>query len=338
MSLQKVAEHAGVSIATVSRVVNGSEAVKGATRKRVLAALKELNYTPNLYARNLVSGQSNLFGMIVSNLTNPFFADLYHQLETFATRAGFELLLANTNYDEARFANALKLMVGRRVEGIAIAVSAFLPPETARLIAAQIPVVCFNTGNGIPGVTRIRLDARKGLGQLVDYLHSLGHRKLAYIGHSDHFETTLERKDTFIERARAHDMEYTTLNVLRGDSWEEGRDAVRRLISLGFDASGIVCVNDITAVGVLRELKSQNISVPDDVSVTGFDNVSVGQFSCPSLTTAVIPRDQIAEIMFKILTKEAPVRDDDYGVETDIIIRESTGPYRGRGIISAQKA
>ena len=335
MRLEDVARRAKVSVSTVSRVVNNQEAVRPATRRRVLNAIGELNYTPNLQARTLVSGQSKILGIIVSNLKNPFFVDVFHLFEAYATAQGYELLLANTNYDPERLAQSIRLMLGRCVAGIAIAVSEMLPKETAEIIAARTPVVCFNTGEGQPDLEHIRLDSRKGMRKLVEHLYSMGHRRMAYIGHEHVFKTTDERRSTFTEVAETLGIEHIELPIVSQDGWKEGRDAVRLLVDRGFDASGIVCVNDITAFGVLRELHTRGIRVPEEVSVTGFDNVDVSQFACPSLTTAHIPCDEVAQMMIKALIAKPGEAVGNYTVDPEIIVRESTGPYGGCGVVSA---
>jgi DNA-binding LacI/PurR family transcriptional regulator len=334
MRLEDVAKKTNVSVSTVSRVVNGLQNVNAATRKKVLAALEEMKYTPNLQARSLVSGQDKTIGIIVSNLSNPFFVDLTHLVELYAQNSGFEVLLANTNYDPDRLQRVLKMMLGRRVAGLAIAVSEALPKEMINAVASRIPVVCFNSGEGNEDLSRIHLNASKGIKGIVEHLHSLGHRRMAYIGHQRSLKTTEERRTAFLECTEKLGVESVTLGFVEQDSWEGGRDAVRQLAQLGFDASAIVSVNDITALGVLRELRNRNVRVPEDVSVTGFDNIAISEFACPSLTTVHIPRDQVARMMLRMLTAVAGdgTVSKEYSVDPDIVIRESVGPFNGGGM------
>lgn len=338
MRLEDVAKRANVSISTVSRVVNDTNTVSGATRRRVLAALEELNYTPNLQARLLVSGQSNILGIIVSNLENPFFVDLFHRLETHSANAGYELIVANTNYEPTRLAETLRMMRGRCVTGIAIAASETLPREVYELLAAKTPVICINTNEALPGLSHIRVDARSGMRKLVVHLASLGHRRLAYLFHERTYTGgTDERRATFEETCDAHDVEYVHVPMPSRESWEDGRNAMRKLSSLGFDASGIVCVNDMTALSVLRALRDHGIRCPEQVSVTGFDNIPIAHLSCPSLTTASIASDNIAAMIFKTLTAAPSAAATDSTFDPELIVRESTGPYRGCGFLSAKR-
>jgi len=337
MGLEDVAKLAKVSVSTVSRVVNETNTVSSATRRRVLAALEELNYTPNLQARLLVSGQSNILGIIVSNLENPFFVDLFHRLEARAARAGYEVLVANTNYESERLAEMLRMMRGRCVSGIAIAASETLPREVSELLAAMTPVICINTNEALPGLSHIRVDARSGMQKLIGHLASLGHRKLAYLRHERTYTGgTDERRVAFEETCAAHEIEYVHVPMPTRESWEDGRNAVHKLISLGFDASGIVCVNDMTALSVLRALRDHGIRCPEQVSVTGFDNIPIAHLTCPSLTTASITSDNIASMIFNTLTAEPNAAATDSTFDPELIVRESTGPYRGCGLLSAK--
>jgi len=338
MRLEDVAKRAKVSISTVSRVVNDTNTVSGATRRRVLEALEELNYTPNLQARLLVSGQSNLLGIIVSNLENPFFVDLFHRLETHSARAGYELIVANTNYEPDRLAELLRMMRGRCVTGIAIAASETLPREVSELLASKTRVICVNTNVALPGLSHIRVDARSGMQKLVNHLASLGHRRLAYLHHERTYTGgTDERRLAFEETCNTHDVEYLHVPMPSRESWEDGRNAIRKLRTLGFDASGIVCVNDMTALSVLRALRDQGIRCPEQISVTGFDNIPIAHLSCPSLTTASIASESIAAMIFKTLTAAADAEATDSTFEPELIVRESTGTFRGCGFLSAKR-
>jgi LacI family transcriptional regulator len=303
----------------------------------VLAVLEELNYTPNLQARLLVSGQSNILGIVVSNLENPFFVDLFHRLEGHAAKAGYELIVANTNYDPARLAKILRMMRGRCVTGIAIAASETLPREVSEMLAAKIPVICINTNQALQGLSHIRVDARSGMRKLVGHLASLGHRRLAYL-HHERTSTggTDERCLAFEETCAMHNVEYVHVPMNSRESWEDGRNAMRKLSGLGFDASGIVCVNDMTALSVLRALRDEGVLCPEEVSVTGFDNIPIAHLSCPSLTTASIASDSIAAMIFKTLVSVPGSAATDSSFHPELIVRESTGPYRGCGFLTAK--
>lgn len=332
LRLEDVAKIADVSISTVSRVVNGIPTVNDATRKRVLKALETANYYPNLQARSLVVGHTNIIGVIVSNLLNPFFVDVFHAIEHDARKYGYEVLVANTDYDPEYLAAHIRLMIGRRVAGIALVVSEELPPVINELLKAGIPTAVYDVGATYKGITNVRFDNRKGMSQIVEYLTSLGHRRIAYIGVWSSLLPTDDRKLVFAERSKEYGIEAKYFNVaLRGNELEGARAAVREVKESKFEPTAIVCVNDIMAIGVLRELREHGISVPDDISVTGFDNIEFSEFTSPSLTTIDIPREEIGHKMFSAIV---PGRDhkvgtvDNYLLRPELVVRESTGVAR----------
>lgn len=335
MRLLDIAKKAKVSVSTVSRVVNGQEPVKATTRKRVMSVLEEMHYYPNLQARSLVAGNSKTLGVVVSNLENPFFVDVFHILEQEAQKQGYEIFVANTNYDPERLAAGIRLALGRKVAALAIVVSETIPAGIEDFLRIDIPVAFFDVVRPLQNrnMSRVRFDYRRGMQQLVEHLHGLGHRRMAYIGHPLHLGPTDERKEAFIETAQRLNVESTYLTVLDRDGFQGGCDAARELQRSGFDATAVLCVNDITAVGVLRELRNRGISVPEDVSVTGFDNIGLSAFCCPSLTTINIPRERIARILFRNLMLD-PSTLPEHGIESvvdpELIVRESTGPARNK--------
>ena len=182
MNLEQVARRAKVSTATVSRVLNNASVVKTSTRARVVKAIEELKYHPNLHARNLAGGKSKTIGMIVSNMENPFFFDIYKTVESDAHAAGFEVVVANTDYRSEQLVASIRLMIGRRVAGLAAVVSEMEPALIEELTDSNIPVVFYDVGAPRQNITNIRVNYRRGIDKVIDYLHSLGHRRLGLRG------------------------------------------------------------------------------------------------------------------------------------------------------------
>jgi LacI family transcriptional regulator len=329
LRLEDVAKHARVSVSTVSRVVRGLSTVKPSTRKRVLKVLDELKYYPDLQARSLVVGGSRTIGVIVSNLENPFFVDIFHSIEEQAHRANFEILLANTNYNPELLVNSTRLMLGRRVAALAMVVSEALPPIIGELTCGRLPVAFFDVGTPGKKTTNVHFDYLRGMTQVVDHLYSLGHRRMAYIGHPLTLRATDERKDSFMANVTARKLPFKYVTVPQQDGFAGGREAVRELSKSDFKPTAILCVNDITAIGVIRELRNRGFSVPQDISVTGFDNIGISEFYNPSITTVHVPREKIGHLMFSGITSQTP--DDagrEYLVDPELLVRESTGPVK----------
>jgi len=329
MNLEEVAKRAGVSTATVSRVLNNLDVVKGATRARVLKAVAELNYHPNLHARTLAGGKSHSIGMIVSNLENPFFLDIFRQLDGEARAAGYEVVVANTDYDAEQLVRSVRLMIGRRVAGLAVIVSEMDPRLVDELVQAHIPCVFYDVGVARKNITNIRVDYRRGIERIVEYLHDLGHTRLAFIGHHATLGPTSERERAFIETVEKYGPAVEWRTLADRDGLEGGRQATRQLLASGFQPTALICVNDFTALGALRELRDQGLRAPQDVSLTGFDNIRLSEYCDPPLTTVDIPRDQIGRLAFAALNPEeergrAPGRE--LVIEPQVVLRRSTGP------------
>jgi LacI family transcriptional regulator len=328
MNLEHVAKRARVSTATVSRVLNNASVVKTSTRVRVMKAIEELKYHPNLHARQLAGGTSRTLGVILSNMENPFFFDIYKTVELDARANGFEVVVANTDYRSEQLVASIRLMIGRRVSGLAVIVSEMDPALIEELNDSGIPVVFYDVGAPRRNITNIRVDYRRGTDKVVDYLHSLGHRRLGFVGHHAVLGPINERVRSVMDAvARYPGIE--AKNAADADTLEGGRQATRALLATGFMPTALICVNDVMAVGALRELRERGIRVPQDMSVTGFDNVRLSEFCFPALTTVHIPRDRIGHIICKRLMPD-PDRPDageqEIVIDPEFVLRDSTGP------------
>ncbi|MCZ2147629.1 MAG: LacI family transcriptional regulator [Bryobacterales bacterium] len=327
MSLQEVARRAGVSTATVSRVMNNKAVVKSATRNRVMRVVTELNYHPNLLARTLAGGRSRTLGMILSNMENPFFLDIYRVVEALARARGYEVVAANTGYRREQLPAILRMMIGRRVAGLALVVSEMDSSFLNEVKESKTPAVFYDAGAACRSVHNIRINYRPGIERMVDYLRDLGHRKFAFIGHHSALGPMSEREVTFVETVKRFDTEWRT--AADEDGLEGGRQAARSLLQSGFQPTAIICVNDFMAVGVLRELRDRGLRVPQDVSVTGFDNIKLSEFCYPALTTVHIPRERIGRHVFAMLVpEEAKPKPTAHEmiIDPEFVLRASTGP------------
>ncbi len=327
MSLDEVAKRARVSPATVSRVLNNLNVVKSSTRARVMKAVAELNYHPNLHARTLAGGRSHTLGIVVSNMENPFFFDVFQSLESAALANGYEVVAANTSYQSERLVSSIRLMMGRRVAGLAVVVSEMDPALREELAHGDMPVVFYDVGAPGKHITNIRVQYRKGIEKTVQYLHNLGHTRMAFIGHHAKLAPIDERKKAFLETVARYSPHLEVTTEAEADGPEGGRKAARQLLASGFTPSAIICANDFTAIGVLRELRDQGLSVPKDISVTGFDNIKLSEFCYPTLTTVHIPRDRIGQCVFESLV-EPKAGNKEILIDPEFIVRDSTGVAR----------
>ncbi|HVY92445.1 MAG TPA: LacI family DNA-binding transcriptional regulator [Bryobacteraceae bacterium] len=331
MSIEDVARRARVSPATVSRVVNNVHVVKSTTRMRVLKAIEELKYSPNVHAQALAGAASRTLGLIVSNLENPFFLDIFRVLEQEAHKHGYEVLVANTDYDSQWLNSSVFTMLGRRVAGIALVVSEIDPALLRRLEERKIRTVVYDVGEPRKGILSIKANYKQGIERVTEYLRSLGHRKFAFIGHHTSLGPLGDRKRTFVEVMERYSPAFQFTTVADSDDYAGGRRAVQQLFSSRFRPTAILCINDFMAVGALRQLRDKGIDVPGQVSVTGFDNISLSGIVYPALTTLHIPRDQIGRRIFASLTSKEPLprTQQEVIITPELVVRESTGRAPG---------
>ncbi len=337
MRLEDVAKRARVSIATVSRVVNTSGTVRPSTRKRVLRVIQELRYHPNVYARTLARGKSRTLGMIVSNIENPFFLDIFRALDAEARRSGYEVLVANTDYSPSRLVSSVRMMMERRVAGLAVIVSEMDPSILKDLTETDLPIMFYDVGVAARNVSKVKVNYPKGMQRLVEYLYSLGHRRMAFVGHHTSLRPLLDRKETFLESVGRYSGEVGFTTLADRDGPRGGYQAAHELLLSGFKPTAIICVNDFMALGVMKALRAHGLAVPSDVSVTGYDNISLSEFASPPLTTINIPRERIGSLAFRALVHEksdSPLRGREIVIDPELVIRESTGPPRGSGTLA----
>src|SRR3989440_1510121 len=229
MNLEQVAKRAGVSTATVSRVLNNQDLVKQKTRARVLKAIEELRYHPNLHARHLAGGKSTTIGVIVSNMENPFFFDIYKTIEADAHANGFEVVVANTDYRSEQLVASIRLMIGRRVAGLAAIVSEMEPALIDELTESRIPVVFYDVGSPRRNITNIRVNYRRGIDKVIEYLYSLGHRRLGFVGHHATLGPINERAKAVIDAAARYP-DAAVRTAADADTLDGGRLATRPLL------------------------------------------------------------------------------------------------------------
>lgn len=330
--IREVAKRAGVSSSTVSRVTNGLSTVHPTLVKRVWAAIEELGYTPNPQARALVTGRSRTLGLLISEITNPFFPELIQNFEDIAAANDFEIMVGSTNYNRRRAEVFIRRLAHRRVEGVAVLTFRAECELLDELIGQNVPLVSIDEGIDAPRSLVLQVDYAAGIHQAVQHLALLGHRKLAYAGGPMPHLTNLLRKQGFIgalERIGLHPKEEW---IYEGEhTFAGGSEAASKFLALKNRPTAIVCSNDLMAIGVLRVLSKHGINVPDKMSVVGFDDIQLAEFSTPSLTSVRMSREDLARCAFVGLTRlqnpntagdRTPIR-----IPTSLVVRESTSFY-----------
>jgi LacI family transcriptional regulator len=295
IDIRGVAARARVSIATVSRAVNLVPTVDPVLAARVWAAVEELNYFPNTQARALVSGKSRLLGLIVSEITNPFFPELIHEFELAAVAHGYEILIGSTNYEKKTTEQCGRRMLERQVDGVAI--MTFGVDETLfdRFIADEVPVVFIDAAPLRPLSNALAVDYRTGINEGVQHLAVLGHRKIGFISGPLRLRSAQARKTAFLDCLHAAGIKSKDAWLIEGDhTLAGGRDAMEKVLALKDRPTAIMCSNDMTAIGVQHALFEASLSVPQDFSLIGFDDIHLAEYTIPPLTTVRMSCKDIA--------------------------------------------
>jgi len=335
MDIRTIARVANVSIATVSRTINHVPTVNPKIAKRVWEVIEELNYFPNTQARALVSGRSKIFGLIISEITNPFFPELIQGFEDVAIESGYEILVSSTNYDPKRMAQCIRRMLERKVEGVAVMTFGIEEPLLDQLAQRNIPLVFIDVGPPSPGVSLLKVDYQHGIRQGVHHLAALGHRKISFITGPLRLHSAQSRLAAFTKSLKECGITPHPEWIVEGDhTLEGGVAAAEKLLAFDESPTAIMCSNDMTAIGVLHHMYRANLRVPDDMSVMGFDNIHIAEVTTPPLTTIQMSRFELARAAVTALRAQvesasslAPQRE--YKIATELVVRESTGFPKG---------
>ena len=334
LDIRTVAERAKVSIATVSRTINAIPSVGPELAERVWKAIEELDYYPNTQARSLVSGKSRLFGLVISEITNPFFPELIQGFEDIAVENGYEILIGSTNYDPKRMNQVIRRMLERKVEGVAVMTFGIEEPLLQQLAERNVPLALVDFDLPSPLVSTLRVDYNTGIRQAVQHLAVLGHRRITFISGPHLLHSAKARLDAFRAATQEVGIPRKSAKVVEGDHTLEGGLAAFEQIQAGDEQpTAVMCSNDMTAIGVLRGAYSAGLRVPEELSVIGFDDIRFAQFTFPPLTTVQMSRLEIARAAFQALRDHAatpPLSSKrDYPISTRLIVRQSTDFPRG---------
>jgi len=312
----------------VSRAINHLPTVDPQLAKRVWKVVDELGYFPNTQARALVSGRSRLFGLIVSEITNPFFPEIVQTFENLAVENNYEILLTSTVHDPKRMESSVRRMIERRVDGVAILTFGMEDALLDHLRFRKVPLVFVDVGPDAPGIVNVRINYLNGIRQAVQHLAALRHTRIAFIAGPSNLKSAMARKMAF--KTSMTEIGLSSDLIVEGNHRMDG--GMRALVE--FEKSGnrptaVLCSNDMTAIGVMREAYDQNIKIPNDLSVIGFDDIRLAEFTIPPLTTVQMSQRELAKIAFQALLqevqRESPSNErSEYELITHLVLRRST--------------
>jgi len=328
LNIGAIARRAHVSTATVSRTLNQSGAVRPETARKVWRAAAALNYYPNSHARALVSGRSRLLGLIVSDITNPFFPELVRKFESLATARQYDVILTSTEYQTALMTNCVRRMLERKVDGVAIMTSEMDMGLIRDLARRGVPLVFMDVGRVGPRMSHVLIDYANGIRQAVDHVVELGHKRVGFITGPLDLHSARTRRQAFLDGLRAHAMKPDPKLVREGTHTADGgQQAMEALLKHAKRPTAVVCSNDWTAIGALHAIDAAGLRVPEDISLVGFDDIPLASYTSPPLTSVRMSAGDVGstafDALFRLIGGER-LEGDVYQVPTQLVVRQST--------------
>ena len=328
-TIRDVARAAGVSVATVSRVVNGTAVVRDETRLRVEEEVARLGYSPNAAARSLITSRTSTVGVVLPDIWGEYFSEVIRGIDLAARQAGYHVLVSSSHSDAAETRDVLRAMHGR-VDGV-IVMSPHEPPRALEgSLPPSLPAVFLNSAPGGTSRPSLSVDNRGGARSMTAHLLALGHRRVAFVtGPSSNFDAA-ERRRGFHDALRAARLAVGGAVEVAGDfSEESGERAGEAIARLSPRPTAVFAANDSMAIGALLAIRRAGLAVPDDVAVAGFDDIPVARFAHPPLSTVRHDIRSLGERAFARLLS---------GIESEgsspaarevfpfrLVLRESTG-------------
>ena len=321
-SIREVAKKAGVSISTVSRVLNNSAPVSDELRVRVEKAIKELGYYPSGIAKSLRKGKTGTIGFILPDITNPFFANIVRGAEDYLRKKGYTLILCNSDQNKEQEIQLLGTLISKHIDGLLFTGTGDFNPLLAEKIEKGLKIVFLDRIIKGLNSSYVIIDNREGMNILLDYLIKVGHKYFIFInGNKETFSARI-RYETFVKKLTKNNLHFK--HYFANFSYEAGYSIAKKLRKL---PDTIICGNDLIAYGVIDAIEEKGYKVPEDVSVTGFDDIPFSRHYKPPLTTVRQPMyemgEKAAELLLKIIEGKEKINKG-IVLLPKLVVREST--------------
>jgi DNA-binding LacI/PurR family transcriptional regulator len=332
VTIKDIAKRVGVSHTTVSRALHGNSLISDETSERIRHMAREMGYQPSAAARSLKTNRSQVLGVILSSLDDPFFSEILQGIEDSAQESNFSLFIAASQHDSHRERKIVQTMMEHRVDGVIICSTSFGAEQGRQLLEYGFPTVVVNNQSAENFRYSIYHDDVDGSRQITRHLIELGHRRIAYLGNSISGRTTLDRLSGFRQEMEAAGLSLPTeyIHEVPGGGAEHGMLVGEYFLSLPVRPTAIICFNDLIATGVLKCLHEKQLKIPDDISVTGFDNISFSAYTDPPLTTFDQPKRFIgmeaARLLLGLLHSTPDADEKVTILKGSLLVRASTAP------------
>lgn len=325
-----IAKMAGVSVNTVSRALNNKPDVNAETKHRILKIVKEMGYTPNLVARSLKTGETRTIGVIVSDITNPFFSLVIHGIEDKVQKKGYSIILCNANENYVREEKAMKLLVQKRVDGILVTPVEKKTRDIFYLQEMKVPFVLVARHLKIPDLSYVVADDVLGGFLATEHLIKKGHRKIMYVAGPSHVTTVQERLNGYKKALAQYGIRFEEELVrFTNAKSEDGYRVMKDVLSKRLDFTAIGVFNDYLALGMMKAVRERGLRIPDDVAIVGYDDIEFASLAVVPLSSVRIPKYELgykaAEILLNQLSKKH-IRSEpqQIAIEPKLVIRSST--------------
>ena len=335
VSIQDIAEAAGVSHSTVSRALHDSDLIRPEVRQRIRQIAQEMGYTPNAVAQSLKGQRTNTVGLVITSIADPFAGRVVRGIEEVAQANHISLLLSVSHNDPEREMEIIETFHRRRVDGVISATAQIRGPYVERLAQIKMPTVLINqqAESEADRLHSVDADDYAGARQAVEHLLELGHRKIGYLGVGNRIQSNRRRFagycDTLSSAGIAVDAQWVriapTVNNARADDVLDGQAMLPELLPTGVTA--VFCYNDLIAVGVLMACRELGLRVPEQLSVAGYDDVDIARYVTPPLTTIHQPKLRLGEIAMQMLLDILDGRPVQSKIlPNELVVRDSTAP------------
>ena len=326
-TIKNVAELAGVHPSTVSRVINNDSRISEKTKNKVLLIIKKLGYTPNAIARGLKTKRTHTLGMLIPDITNPFFAEIARGVEDAANKNNFNVILCNTDDKLKKERTYLEILRGKRVDGLILGTAHIRDKSILELEKKKFPYILVS--RNIEGLDKncIIVDDVAGGIMVTEYLIKLGHRRIAHITGPLTVRAAINRLEGYKFALEKHQIEYHEELVEEGDfRIKGGYQAMKKFLELPEPPTAIFAANDLLALGAIQAIQKKKYHIPEDFCIIGFDDIRLASFVYPPLTTIRQPMLEMGALAVKMLLKiieEGEFNQKKEVLEPKLIIRES---------------
>ena len=303
VTIRDVADLVGVHHSTVSRALspNKRDKISPAVVKKIEKAAKKLGYFPNIVASSLKQNRSFAFGVLIPDLMNPLFPPIIRGIQDTAEAVGYTVITANTDDEEEKERSALRMMQGRSLEGVLIATARREDPIVEECIVYDIPFVLVNRTVDREGVNAVVIDEDFGIRSVLDHLISLKHTRIGHVAGPQHTSTGYQRAKAFTEYLRIHNLSTDLVETSEKFTIEEGRRAFRKMLAEDNSFTAVVAGNDLLALGCMEAMNEMGLLVPENISITGYDDILFLERMSPALTTVQVPKYEMGSQATKTL-------------------------------------